>query len=80
MTNDEMTNEEKIVFFFNKSNAFSQSKIKVHIVLTNGRWYNGSITDIRPQFIMLNEREDGMMPIFYTEMHSISKMEERKNG
>jgi len=45
----------------------------VHIVKTNERWYNGSILEIASDFLILDDRILGAMPIYFIEIDTLEK-------
>jgi len=61
----EKINKEKVKFYFN-------SKIPVHISLSTGKWYNGTIISIKPEYFIFLDNKEGKQLIFYIEI--------KKNG
>lgn len=78
MTNDLMI-EEKV-------KVFSDKKIPVHITKKNGSWLNGIIEELNADFFMLQENQDGLMPVFFLEIENVEtfkapiKIKEVKDG
>lgn len=72
--NDKTTIEE----FKNKERikAFFESKISVHIGMFNKEWFNGQIISMREKFFILDERKKGPVPILYSDIYSIDKLDE----
>jgi len=67
--NIEGKNKERVLMFF-------ETKIAVHIGLINKDWLNGNIVSLKDNFFILNERKKGEMPILYSDIYSIDKLEE----
>jgi len=61
--------KEKVIFYF-------QEKISVHIDCSSGRFYNGSILEVNEikNFLLLNDRVLGEIPILFEEIENIEKM------
>lgn len=57
----------------NKLLVYFKKKIEVHIVLNNGSWMNGLIKEVHADFVMIDERKYGLMPVFYKEVDSVRK-------
>lgn len=54
--------------------AYFENKIAIHIKYKDGAWHNGYITSLNnDDFFMLNEREDGLLPVFYMHIKEVSK-------
>ena len=59
--------KRKVQFFF-------ENNSEVHIVLkANKRFRRGLIKYVGADFLLLDERFDGEMPIFFLEIHKIDK-------
>lgn len=71
MNNDNKDNEDEN--FYNISKAFYEINIPVHIEYKNGGWHNGMIIEIRADFFLLDEFEDGLLPVFYNTVSKIIK-------
>lgn len=69
--------KKKIQYFFDLGK-------KIHIILQNRQFLNGSIKEIRTDFILLEEDLNGEMPVFFLEMWNVEAYEpikeEKKNG
>jgi len=78
--NNEMNREDDIELHKKQADYFFKNKIPIHVSLINGGWKNGNIVEpISDDFFMLEEREEGLMPIFFLQIKSIDKfMEEDK--
>ena len=50
----------------------------VHISLTNGNWKNGIVKDVRSEFLILTERLEGDIPLFFQEILTIEPYTTKK--
>ena len=62
-----------------KAEFFKDKNLAVHIIKKNTYFYNGFITEIHSDFLMLIDAVDGEMPIFFAEIKEIRKREEVEN-
>lgn len=62
------TNEE---ILGKQAQYFANNGVAVHIQKKNGKWVNGHILEVLADFIMLNERLMGQIPVFFGEIESI---------
>ncbi len=62
--------KQKVKYFFD-------DKIKVHIKKKNGYIHNGLILEIQGDLIILDDKKNGAMPIYFLEIFEIEKMEKR---
>ena len=65
MTREEQTYSAIAKLYMDKSKA-------VHVVLKNGSFYNGYITELNSDFFLMNERLLGETPVFFIQ---IAKLE-----
>jgi hypothetical protein len=71
MTNDnEIKKESKDENYIwqEKAKYYKERNQKVHIETKYGKYHNGTITEIRADFLMMDEVKSGLIPIFYLEM------------
>ena len=61
----------------NKAKTFCEHKIEVHITQTDGSWKNGKIKKMFDTYLMLDERIEGEMPLFYNEIKNIVKFNKK---
>lgn len=61
--------DEKIIE--DRAKIYSKKHIPVHITKHDGEWLNGLITEISSDFIMLNEFQNKLMPVFFKEIKNI---------
>lgn len=50
----------------------------VHVTYKTGHWVNGIVKRVSSDFFMFDELEDGLIPIFYKEISSITKYTPKK--
>lgn len=62
--------EREVAVFFDR-------QIPIHIALKNGRFVNGIINELSNDFFMLNDRELGDLPVFYSQIYKIEKLKEK---
>ncbi|KKN12609.1 hypothetical protein LCGC14_1014770 [marine sediment metagenome] len=62
----------------NKTKYFFEHKIKVHIKKNNGYIHNGLILELKGDLLILDDKKNGAMPIYFLEIFEIEKMEEEK--
>lgn len=67
-------NEENVKL---KAKTFFDHKIEVHITQNDGAWKNGKIKKIFDTYLMLDERIEGEMPIFFTEIKNMVKFTQK---
>ena len=70
--------DTKINLFFDKATLYKDLQIKVHLTMYNGFVYNGMITEVEPDFFLLDDHRKGIMPVFFLELVDIEKWEEEK--
>ena len=81
MKNDEKEktgDEEQEELFRKKANIFFKEKLPVHIVIKSKIFYNGLITKLSADYFMIEDRVLGELPVFYVELYSIERQEEKK--
>ena len=64
MTEDNKTNEEKILLSFQKA-------IKLHLLLKNGDWRNGYVKELSSDFFVFTDDVNGSEPIFFMELKKV---------
>jgi hypothetical protein len=71
--------DEEILYLTAK--FYMESDKLVHVTYKDGTWNNGKIIDVKLEFFMLNDLEDGLMPVFYIKTKYIReyKKEEGEN-
>lgn len=70
--NDETINNEQLVRL-----AFSK-QIKVHLILKNGSWRNGFVTEIFPDSFKFKDTENDEEPFFYIQLIDVQPFTEPK--
>ncbi len=63
-----MGNEDMINMDNMRAKVFYEKKIKVHISLKNGTFYNGLIVEINSNFFFLDDQKEGRQLIFFEEL------------
>lgn len=63
-----MKDEEMIKMDCMRAKVFCKKKIKVHISLKNGTFYNGLIAEINSNFFFLDDQKEGRQLIFFEEL------------
>ena len=61
-----------------KLEYFYQNKIRVHLKLYNGTFYNGLVFDYKKDFIILHDRKVGRVPVFFIEIKFVDEFRERE--
>jgi len=54
-----------------RANVYSKKQIPVHITKHDGEWLNGFITEVSDEFLMLDEFQNKIMPVFFREIKNI---------
>ena len=73
---DEKMNNDEVLIVKQKTQFFYNSQIPVHVTYKNSAsWKNGTIKDMSADFFMLDEREEGLIPIFFLEIKNIEEYE-----
>jgi len=72
MTNEIIEPDEER-FELNKEKIYNsyQSQLKIHLALKNKTWRNGFVKEIRAEFFMFEDRENGVEPIFFMEVRDV---------
>ena len=65
-----MLNDQENVFK-GKIEFYFANSVKIHIVLKNKEWFNGTIQKVNPDFFVLNESKKGILPIYYSELFDV---------
>ena len=68
-----------------KAKFFCDAKKIAHVSFNKGFWKNGLITEVSTDYFMLDERLDGLQPVFFLEIKDITlytndKLKEDKDG
>ena len=63
--------ENEHIILEKKARFFLERNTLVHFELKNGTFYNGEITYVGSDFIMVRDRKIGDTPVFYLEIHLI---------
>jgi hypothetical protein len=66
-------NHELILFSF-------ENKTMIHLALKDKSWRNGFVKEIKPDFFMFEDRENGIEPIFYLQVYKVSPYADRERG
>lgn len=69
--------DENEVLLKKKVDLFFKDKTKVHISYNKGYWKRGYITEVSSDFFMLDETLEGLFPVFFIEIKSVDKFNER---
>jgi len=56
---------------------YQKENLAVHIVLTNSKFHNGSVKQIKEDSLILDDEKDGLTPIYYSEIFDISKRRDK---
>jgi hypothetical protein len=75
-----MTEENPYELISKQATFYCETETPVHIVCHNGFFYNGTIKYVGADFVLLNDRIKGEMPLFFMEMNFIDKFEDKSNG
>ena len=65
-----MTNEKEYEMISKKANYYSKEKKPVHI-LTDGRFYNGTVEYVGEDFLIIKDRKLGEVCVLFAEMKGI---------
>ena len=76
----EEPSQDETLLLEHKANIFFKSQQVVHITFKKGFWKRGVIVEVSSDFFMLNERKEGMQPVFFLEIKDIMQYNERKKG
>lgn len=71
---NEYENEKFLEILKKKAQIHLEQNIPAHLSFVGGGWNNGFITQISPDFFMFNDREDGMMPVFFIDLIDIKPL------
>ena len=63
--------DEEILFLTTK--FYFDNQKSIHVTYSDGTWNNGDIVEVKQDFFMLNDFEDGIMPIFFIKVKSIKE-------
>lgn len=72
-------NDERLKLNLQKAQYFFDNFISVHISKIDKEWLNGEIKE-QPSmdFLMLQEKKKGLIPVFFLEIFDIEKLEEER--
>jgi hypothetical protein len=72
MNNESNYDDDRITLLKKKADAFLVLDKLVHISFNNGNFFKrGFIKEVRSDFFMLEERLEGLQPVFFQEVKSI---------
>lgn len=61
-----------------KARYFFENKIKIHLKKKNGYIHNGLILELEGDLMILDDKKNGAMPIYFLEIFEIEKMEKEE--
>jgi len=73
-----MSNDKQIELMKKKAGYYFDLKKQVHITLNNRNFLNGSIKEIKVDFLMFDDFLNGEMPVFFLEIFEIEPYENKK--
>ena len=68
---NEPNEDESFKILQRKADAFFVLKRIVHVTLKNDRWKRGTIIDVGADFLIMEERLEGQIPVFFLEIKDI---------
>lgn len=72
--------EEERELLRKKAEHFKEGGYLVHLSLKKGKtpagFLNGTIEEVSAEFIMFKDRQKGLIPVFFLEIHKIEPYEE----
>jgi hypothetical protein len=77
LTDRRSDDDEKKEYFASLFKFYLDSKEKIHIVLTNERFYNGYVIKIENDRILFDDSNLGKMPIFFQQIKLVEKYRTR---
>lgn len=63
-----------------KAQYYKDRNRPIHVELKNSVFYNGFITEISSDFLLIKDRKLGELPIFFLEIKKIEPEREKKEG
>jgi len=60
---------EKENMNYERAKVFLEKQLKIHISKKNGTYYNGIITEVKPDFFFMEDQEDGQQLVFFIELN-----------
>lgn len=72
MKGKEMTGEG-VEILKNQLEFYKKNDMEVHILRTDGRFYNGKILELAGDMLILDDFKLGAMPLFFMEIKTIEK-------
>lgn len=74
-----MSNENETLL--NKeAKVFCEFKQPIHVTYTDDTWNNGLIVEVREEFFMIDDFEDGLIPVFFAKVKKIEKYVPRREA
>jgi hypothetical protein len=72
----ENDSEKQKLIMQTKAKYFFEHDMPVHVKLNNDKWFNGKIVaPFTDDYFMLDERRDGLMPMFFLQIFDIEQLE-----
>ena len=68
-----MTGKE---ILYNQLEFYKKNDMKVHILRTDTKFYNGKILELAGDMIILEDQKLGAMPLFFIEINTVEKFME----
>jgi hypothetical protein len=79
MQNENINEDDRITLLKKKAHAFLVLDKLVHISFNDGKFFKrGFIKEVKADFFMLEERLEGLQPIFFQEVKSIELYKVRR--
>lgn len=57
--------------------VYLKNSTAIHVTKNDGMWMNGSIVEVRADFVLIDEFKKGRMPVFFLEIKSIEPYAQR---
>ena len=68
---------EKDNYYISLLDFYLQKKMKIHIELVNGRFYNGLVDEISNDRIIFNDSSLGQMPVYFSQIKIVEKYRDK---
>jgi len=65
---------------YERAKIFKDKSIPVHISKKNGIYYNGLLLEVKPDFVFIDDQEDGRQLVFYNELAKPIEEKKEVNG
>jgi len=62
----------------NQLEFYKKNDMKVHILRTDSRFYNGAVLEVQGDMMILDDIKLGPMPLFFMEIDTVEKFTEKK--